>query len=106
MLATLPHPLADTVGALEGRGGVSPGLPLSRGMVASSGHSSFPSQRAASIGKGFFLLLWGGGRASMPRAPKSMGGAGDALEGRRGGFGGLLLLRGWFASSSNNINLI
>ena len=76
MLATRPHPLADTVGALEGRGGVSPGLPLSRGMVASSGHSSFPSQRAASIGKGFFWLLGGRGRASMsamPRAPKGGG---------------------------------
>jgi hypothetical protein len=54
--------LADTVGALEGRGGVSPGLLLLRGMVASSVHSSFPSQRAASIGKGFFFFWrWGAG---------------------------------------------
>ena len=30
--------------------------------------------------------------AELPRAPKSMGGAGDALEGRWGELGGLLLL--------------
>jgi hypothetical protein len=32
--------------------------------------------------------------SAMPRAPKSNGGAGDALEGRGGGSRGLLLLRG------------
>ena len=61
--------LADMVGALEGRGGVSPGLPLSRGMVASSGHSSFPSQHAASIGKGFFSCWGGEGEPACQRCP-------------------------------------
>jgi hypothetical protein len=61
--------LADTVGALEGRGGVSPGLPLSRGKVASSGHSSFPSQRAASVGKGLFWLLGGEGEPACQQCP-------------------------------------
>ena len=57
---------------------MSPGLLLLRGMVASSVHSSFPSQRAASIGKGFFFFL-------------AMGGGGDALEGRGGVSAGLML---------------